>query len=35
MAPLADGVDHFIVYTMGDMSPALKTIYQPYIDAGG
>ena len=28
------GVDHFIVYTTSDMSPALREVYEPYLDAG-
>ena len=28
------GVEHFIIYTTSDMSPALQEVYQPYIDEG-
>ena len=28
------GIDHFIIYTTSDMSPALQEVYQPYIDEG-
>ena len=28
------GVEHFIIYTTSDMSPALPEVYQPYIDEG-
>ena len=28
------GVEHFIIYTTSDMSPALLEVYQPYIDEG-
>ena len=28
------GVEHFIIYTTNDMSPALQEVYQPYIDEG-
>ena len=28
------GVEHFIIYTTSDMSPALPELYQPYIDEG-
>lgn len=28
------GVQHFMVYTTSDMSPASAEVYQPYIDAG-
>ena len=28
------GVEHFIIYTTSDMSPALREVYQPYIDEG-
>ena len=28
------GIDHFIVYTTSDTSPAIEKLYQPYIDEG-
>ena len=28
------GLDHFIIYTTSDMSPALRSLYQPYVEAG-
>ena len=31
---LLRGVQHFLVYTTSDMSPALQEIYQPFVDAG-